>query len=312
MIRHALIAALLSLAPAALAQQSYQPPRTPDGRPDFQGNWITPWTTTLERGADVKTLTVSLEDGEKLRASFVNRLNEGDPLGATYVWDLAGPLTIGGEIRSSFIVDPPDGRLPYTEEGRTRRAKLQTILGADGAEQRSFTERCLMAGSGYAPFLTIPASNLRQIVQTRDHLLFFTESFGQLRIVPLDGGLGPALPRGGSSKAHWDADTLVIETTGFLETDRFRIAPQSTFAISPATRITERLTRTGADEILYRFTVEDPSLYTRAWTAESALKRTDSRVFEWACHEANYSLTNILRGARMEEQHKAGKSRVEP
>ena len=307
MIRQAVLAALL--VGAAGAQAPAAVPRTTDGKPDFHGNWITPWTTTLERGAEFTTLVISPEQGEKFRASFIDRLNQGDPLGATFVWDLGGPLTVRGEVRSSFIVDPPDGKLPYTEEGRKRRAAFRSFSGADDAEQRMLTERCLMAGSGYAPFLTIPASNLRQIVQTGDHIVFLTESFGQLRLVPLDGRTGPVIPRGGVSKGRWEDDTLVIETAGVQQTDGFRVAALSPFAISPATRITERFSFIGPDEILYRFTVEDAALYTRPWTGESALRRSRQRVFEWACHEGNYSLANILRAERVAEERAARKAK---
>ena len=294
--------AVLALALAGEVFAQTPIPRTPDGKPDFHGNWITPWTTTLERGPEFKALAISAEEGERLRVSFIDRLQQNDPLGATYIWDLAGPVTVRGEVRSSIVVDPADGRLPYTPEGRARRAKFQPFTGADDVEQRALNERCLMAGSGYAPFLPIPASNLRQIVQTRDHVVFFTESFGQLRLVPLDGRAGPTIPRGGASKGWWDGDTLVVETGSFPESEGWRIAPLSTFAISPATRITERLTLTAPGEMLYRFTVEDASVYTRPWTGELTLKRSGDRVFEWACHEGNYALGNILRGARVTEE----------
>jgi hypothetical protein len=298
--------ALTVFAGEALAQASSANPRMPDGRPDFHGVWTMPWTTTLERDPGFPALTISAEQGAKLVESFISRLHENDPLGATYIWDLDGPVRVNGEIRSSLIIDPPDGRLPYTPEGRARRAAFRPSTGEDNIEQRALNERCLMAGSGYAPFLTIPASNIRQVVQTRDHIVFFTESFGQLRLIPLDGRSGPSIPRGGSSKGRWDGETLVVETSGFPETDRIRFAPLSTFAISPATRIIERFTFQSSDEILYRFTVDDSSLYTRPWTAESVLKRSSDRVFEWACHEGNYGLANILRGARVTEERMAG------
>jgi hypothetical protein len=288
----------LALAPLAGAQPI---PRASDGRPDFSGNWISPWTTTLERGPASTTLVISAEEGAKLKDAFISGLHQTDPLGASFIWDLTGPVQVRGETRSSLIVDPPDGKLPYTAEGRARRAAFRPMAGEEDPEQRSLTERCLMAGSGYAPFMSIPASNLRQVVQTRDHVLFFTESFGQLRIVPLDGRSGPVIPRGGASKGRWEGDTLVIETAGIGETDRFRVAPLSTFGISPATRITERFSYAGPDEIHYAFTVEDPLIYTRPWAAELTLKRSSGRVFEWACHEGNYSLANILRGARVAE-----------
>lgn len=289
-------------AAAAATAQTYQPPRTQDGRPDLQGVWVSRWTTPLERPAEWTTLILAPDEGAKLHASFLARLGATDPLAPEYAWDLTGPLTIDGMPRSSLLVDPVDGRLPLTEDGRARRAVFRPFTGEDGPEQRGLNERCLMAGNGYAPFLSIPAANIRQIVQTRDTVLFHTESFNQLRIIPLDGRAGPVIPRGGSSTGHWEGDVLVVETGGFFGTDRFRVSPLSTFPISPATRITERFVRTSADEISYRFTVEDVGLYTRAWTAESLLKRTDDPMFEWACHEGNYGLANILRGARVMEQ----------
>jgi hypothetical protein len=296
-IRAALLALLTVGAASAQAI-----PRTADGKPDFHGNWATPWTTTLERAPEFTTLVISPAEGEKFRASFIGRLEQNDPLGATHSWDFDGPLTIRGEVRSSFVVDPPDGRLPYTEEGRTRRAAFRSFTGADDVEQRMLTERCLMAGSGYAPFMPIVASNLRQIVQTRDHIVFLTESFDQLRIVPMDGRTGPVIPRGGASAGRWEGDTLVIETGNIQKGENFRVAPLSTFAVSPGTRITERFSLVGPDEVLYRFTVEDAALYTRPWTGESLLKRSKHRVYEWGCHEGNYGLANILRGQRVVEE----------
>jgi hypothetical protein len=312
MIRQALLAAFL--AGSAQAQAAYQPPRTPDGRPDLQGVWTSRWTTPLERRPDWKTLVISADEGRKLHASTLAGLSATDPLGPEYSWDLSGPLTINGDVRSSLLVDPADGRLPLTEAGEARRTAFRSFVGEDGPEQRPLNERCLMAGNGYAPFLSIPAANIRRIVQTRDTMLFHTESFNQLRIIPLDGRLGPVIPRGGSSKGHWDGDTLVVETSGFPENDAFRSAPLSTFPISPGARITERFVRVGPDEISYRFTVEDSTLYSRAWSAESLLRRTDEPMFEWACHEGNYGLANILRGARVVEERaaKAAKKKGKP
>jgi hypothetical protein len=290
---------------SASAQAPYQPPLASDGRPDLQGNWTTRWTTPLERPADYTALIVSAEEGARLHRAHLARLSSTDPLGPEYAWDLSGPLVIGGETRSSLIVDPPDGRLPVTAEGSARRSAFVRFSSADDPEARGLNERCLMAGSGYAPFLTIPASNIRRIVQTRDAVVMHTESFSQLRIIPVHGLKGPAIPRGGSSAGRWEGDTLVVETAGFLASDGARISPGSTFPISPQTQISERFTRTGADEISYRFTVEDATLYSQAWTAESLLKRTDDPMFEWACHEGNYGLANILRGARVVEKRDA-------
>jgi hypothetical protein len=300
--RTAALVLWLALAVPAAAQPVYSPSRTPDGHPDFQGVWGTRWTTPLERMPDFKTLVIAPEQGAALHRGILARLDSGDPLGTTYSWDFTGPLMIRGDARSSVLVDPPDGKLPYTEEGRARRKAFAPYTGDEGPESRALNERCLMAGSGYAPFLAIPAGNIRQIVQTRDSVVIHTETFNQLRLIPLDGRSGPVIPRGGSSIGHWDGETLVVETSGYLETDRFRIAPLSTFAISPKTKIIERFRMIGPDEILYRFTVEDPTLYARAWTGETLMKRTGDRMFEFACHEGNYGLAGILAGARETER----------
>ena len=294
---------VLWLAAAMVAMaQPYQPPRARDGHPDLQGVWVSRWTTPLERPAEWTALVLAPDEGAKLHAATLARLGATDPLGPEYAWDLTGPLVIDGKPRSSLLIDPVDGKLPLSEDGRARRAGFRSFTGVDGPEQRGLNERCLMAGNGYAPFLSIPAANIRLIVQTTDTVLFHTEAFNQLRIIPLDGRVGPVIPRGGSSSGHWEGDVLVVETSGFLDTDRFRFSPLSTFPISRLTRITERFERISADEISYSFMVEDVGLYTRAWTAKSMLKRSDDPMFEWACHEGNYGLANILRGARVGEE----------
>jgi hypothetical protein len=299
------LAAVLSLP--AYAQGGI--PRTPEGRPDLQGIWTTRWTTPLERMPDWKTLVISPAEGEALTRAFHARLNAANPMGVP-ARDLVGALVVRGEVRSSLIVDPSDGRLPLSEEGRTRRSQTPPngVTGADGPEQRSLTERCLMSGNGFAPFLTQPANNIRQVVQTRTHVIFFTESYNQLRIVPLDGTAGPGIPRGGSSKGSWNGDTLVVETTRFPSGDRLRNAGAGiTFPISSDTRITERFTLTGADEILYSFTIEDSALYTKAWTAETVMARSREKIFEFACHEGDYSMIGILGGARADERRATGR-----
>jgi hypothetical protein len=297
----------MALTPCASAQASGEIFRTAEGKPDFHGVWTTRWTTPLERMPTWKTLVISPEEGEALRSAFLARLDAANPMGVR-ARDLTGPLVVRGETRSSLIVDPPDGRLPLTEEGRARRSQTPSngVTGADGPEQRSLTERCLMSGNGYAPFLTQPANNIRQVVQTRTHVIIFTESYSQLRIIPLGGAAGPQLPRGGSSKGRWEGDTLVVETGAFPADDRIRNAGAGiTFPISPRTRMTERFTFIGVDQILYRFTIEDPALYSQAWTGETLMTRSQEQMFEFACHEGDYSMAGILAGARVDERRKA-------
>ena len=302
-------AACLAMALPLFAQA--QLPRTPDGKPDLQGTWTTRWTTPLERMPDWKTLVITKAEGEALTRAFHARLDAANPMGVP-ARDLAGALVVRGETRSSLIVDPADGHLPLSEEGRARRSRTAPngVTGVDGPEQRSLTERCLMSGNGFAPILTQPASNIRQIVQTGAHVVILTESYNQLRIIPLDGSTGPQIPRGGSSKGSWNGDALVVETTRFEPGDGIRNAGAGiTFPISPNTRITERFTPTGPDEILYRFTIEDPALYTQAWSAETVMARSNEKIYDYSCHEGDYSMAGILAGARADERRRnaAGK-----
>lgn len=307
-MRAVIVALAVCLACSAEAQTAYSPARTPDGRVDFQGYWANQWTTTLERPPGTEGLSIDRAEAQRRHEAFLARMASTDPLGATADWDFVGPLVIRGEARTSLLIDPADGRIPYSEAGRAIRGRFTTpFSGVDDPEQRSMTERCLMGGSGYAPFLAIPASNLRQIVQTPDTILFHTESFAQLRIIPMDGRKGPMIPRGGSSRGHWEGDTLIVETGDYPVGDKFRVSPGSTFPISPATWITERFTLMGPDQMLYRFTVKDADLYARPWTAETLMVRLKGvRIFEDACHAGNHSLAGILAGARAVER-RAGK-----
>jgi hypothetical protein len=299
-------AASLVLLSAALASaspsfaQAYTPPRTPDGRPDFQGTWTSGWITPLERPPEANSLVLQSEDARRVYAAVFERMDAFDPFGPNDNWDLDSLAVVRGQTRSSLIVDPPDGRIPFSDEGKKRRAALPPPAGVDGPEQRPRNERCLVDANSIAPFLTLPAGNIRQIVQTPGSFLIHTESFSQLRIVPTSGQRAVNGTRG-----WWEGDTLVIETAGFAPTDRFRFTRLLAFVLAPGTRITERLTRIAEDEILYSFTVEDALLYTRPWTAEMSLRKTDAHIYEWGCQEANYGLANILRGARVVEERAA-------
>jgi hypothetical protein len=305
-VRQAFICVAACLTMAQLVPAYAQLPRTADGQPDFHGVWVTRWTTPLERMAGWETLAITPAEGEALTRAFHACLDAANPMGVP-ARDLVGALTVRGEVRSSLIVDPADGRLPLTGEGLARRSRTPPngVTGLDGPEQRSLTERCLMSGNGYAPFLIQPANNIRQVVQTPTHIVMFTESYYQLRIIPLEGSSGPQLPRGGSSKGGWDGDTLVVETTNFQPGDTLRNAGAGiTFPIAPQTRIIERFSHISPDEILYRFTVDDPVLYAQAWTAETVMARSAEAMFEFACHEGDYSLAGILAGARADERRK--------
>lgn len=290
------------LAPGALAQDY---PRTSDGKPDFQGVWSSAWLTPLERPPQATSLILSPSEAEALFQTLWAERDARDPLGPLESIDVRSLVIVDGRARSSLIVDPADGKLPLTAAARARRGP-PPLPGLDGPEQRPPPERCNVTSNAVAPLFVLPAGNMRQIVQTPDHFMALAETYGIARVIPLkDGVPAPAA----SGRGRWEGDTLVIETSGFAETDRIRVAPYANFPISPRSKIVERFQRTSRDEILYSFTVEDSALYTAPWTAEMSLLRSDEKIYEWACHEGNYAMSNMLRGARLEEQRAAAKDK---
>jgi hypothetical protein len=274
--------------------------RTSDDHPDLQGVWTQRWITPLERLPDVPDLKIEAADEAAFKARMMALYKAGDPLQAQDDYDPLEVLKVRGELRSSLIVDPADGRLPYTDEGKARRAAWlpNRQRGADHPEQRGDNERCIGISSAYVPYLTAPVANIRQIVQTKDHVVIYTEHYIITRIIPFGDQPATLNDRHGRAKARWDGDTLVVETTGFRPDDTTRFVPMSVLMISPGTKITEQFVPLGPDEILYRFTVEDPLLYTRPWSAETIMSRSSDRMLEYACHEGNHGLANILSGGR--------------
>lgn len=308
------LGALLSvtfLIPRQLSGQAA--PRTPDGRPDLQGTWNFSSLTPLERPAqfaDRAALT------EKEAAEFEREIldrNNADRRRSTPEADVAqayndawydrGTKTsaAGGRHLTSLIVDPPDGKIPgFTSEGQARtaaRAEKRRQRGpADGPEDRSLAERCLMFNAG-PPMLPGPYNNNVQIVQTREYIVIANEMIHDTRIVPLDGR--PHLPSGvrrwqGDPRGHWEGDTLVVDTTNFSNRTNFRGADENLHLV-------ERFRRDGLDGLDYTFTIDDPTMFSRPWTVALPLSLSEGRIYEYACHEANYAMVGILRGARAQE-----------
>jgi hypothetical protein len=211
---------------------------------------------------------------------------------------------IGGRARTSWIIDPPDGRLPFSPAGLAALQRAQAAARRpDAPETRPAAERCLMGlgGTSLPPMMNGSYANLLQIVQTPTAVVIVPEMHVGPRIVPLAAGPsepGPAWS--GHSRGRWEGGTLVVETQGFHPGAAWR-APSRLY-ISPAGKVTERFTRVGPDEILYAFTVDDPATYTQAWRGEMPLRRTTAAMFEFACHEGNYSLSGILAGGREEDR----------
>jgi hypothetical protein len=212
-------------------------------------------------------------------------------------WD-RGTKVVGSR-RTSLVVDPPDGRIPpLTPEARARIEKFEAARErpAEGPEDRSVGERCLLGFNAGPPIVPGGYNMNVQIVQTPAYVMIMNEMVHTARIVPLDGRPSPGLPQWvGSSRGRWEGDTLVVETRGFKGETSFR-------GSSPNLHLIERFTRTDPETLLYEFTVNDSTTWTRPWTAQVPMRKTEDQIFEYACHEANYGMTNLLTGARAVEK----------
>ena len=300
--------ALSSAAPFAQARKPALP-RTPDGHVDLQGIWDFRSATALERparfaGREFMTPDeVAAYEKEALEREDGRPPDDGRTEQSVHpVWWLDYGKTVVGSRRTSLIVDPPDGKIPpLTPEAQKRnaerRAAARTHGPADSYENRSLQERCITRG---LPEVTLPGpyNNNLQIVQTPAYVMLQTEMIHDARIVPMDGRPhSDARLRSwmGDSRGRWEGDTLVIDTTNFGDRTSFR-------GSSANLHLVERLTRLDGDTIEYRFTVDDPTTWTRAWTVSYPIVRTEGPIYEFACHEGNYGLRDILTGARYEEK----------
>ena len=300
-VRMGVVLTILLMPAFGYAQSGvYKVPRTEHGHPDFQGVWGTAFLTPLERPDDVTALIVSPAQAEKLVAAIRSkRPAVTDP--DVQLDDVRTLAKVKGEFRTSVIVDPPDGQMPFTQAGNELANKViaRDEGQFDDPEQRPLAERCL-ENMGYAPIRTLAVFLPRQIVQTRDYVLIMAEDSVGLRLIHLRDTPHPDVLRSveGFSRGRWDRDTLVVETTQFLTGDPARSVAGRPLLLSPRTKITEWFTRVSATELLYRFTVADEELYSRPFSGEFSLTWHDGPTYEYACHEANYSLPNILRGGQ--------------
>lgn len=299
----------MSLAGASLAA----PPERPHGpaTASLEGLWTNVTVTPLERPAafDGPTTTEALAKAYEASNPQAFSTAEIDEVGGRQSewWEYGGPMVrVGGQVHTAMIVDPADGRLPYTAKGRALMEKgvKSRLSSFDNPEDRTGTERCLMGGSSSngVPMLPHWDNSHYQIVQTPDYVAIRIESGRDPRIIRLKTAshLPPSMrPWMGDSVGHWEGGTLVVETTNFNPGEAYK-SPQPLY-ISKDARVTERFTRTSATEILYGFTVEDPAVYTRPWRGELVFRATKGPLFEFACHEGNYSLPGVLAGARHDE-----------
>jgi hypothetical protein len=298
-------------APSKPASKSSWTARTPDGQPDLQGYWTNASFTPLERPAEFASKEFFTP--EEAAAYEKTRVDAflGQPADNVHyddaIWQTETYKKGVSGLRTSLITDPRDGRIPsLTPEARKRAADRAARRGNpyDAAENASNLERCLTWGADIPPHLpAVYYSNL-QILQGAGYVVVMTETIHSARIIPLDGRphLGRNLrPWAGDSRGHWEGNTLVVDTTNYSDKIGFRGAGANLHT-------TERFTRVDADTIRYEFTVDDPTTWTRPWSAEIPMKKMQGPLFEYACTEGNYGLANILRGARAQDPKPAAKS----
>jgi len=308
----ALVAALVFTPMIATAQatDTASAPQTSWGDPDLGGVWDYSSITPMQRRqdlADQEFLTeeqaAALEQGAVDRdraaaAAPVQRSVAGDAAGAnshSWVWGLDFGTKVVADRRTSRIIDPPNGRFPeMTEAGKAdaaRRRGFGAILPADDYVDLGQGDRCLALHG--LPLSPLPYNNLVQLFQTPDHFVIYAEAFRTWSIVPIDDRPhGVLRQKTGDARAHWEGDTLVVETTLFSN----RL--QQVSAGPDIRRLVERFTRESDDLIRYEHTVDDPIRWTDTWTAAISLRQTPGPVYEVACHEGNSAIENILRGAR--------------
>jgi hypothetical protein len=302
-----LVILIILVAPVPVRAQT----TTPWGDPDLQGIWTNQTPTPLERPKPLAGKTFfTREEAVEFEKTALERLLK---LAAREV-PLSGELsgiwleTQTGKVvasrRTSLVVDPPNGQIPYTPEGKKRWDAVPTLerqiavgpLAANGPEDRTNAERCLTTDGLFLP--NPFANNHHHIFQTREYVAILTEMMHEVRIIPLDQRphVSPSIRQWlGDSRGWWEGQTLVVETTNFNDKKLFRGATENV-------RLVERFTRLDANTVNYRLTVTDAATFAGPWTLENDLRKANGLLYEVACHEGNYGLVGILAGARAEEK----------
>ena len=318
------VIALVSLSAAPVVGQTRTTadiPRAPDGRPALSGVWDFRTVTPLERPSELADKEFFTEEeaaafaSQRVRESnvdlnrattarkVVNGTIETRDLALAYneFWWDRGTKVVATR-RTSLVIDPPDGRIPaLTADAQRRqaaRAGLRERL-AEGPEDRSLSERCIMGFNAGPPMTPAGYNQNVQIFQTSDYVVLLNEMVHAARIVPLDGRPHGTLAQWkGDSRGWWEGKTLVVETTNFLRETSFRNSTANLHLV-------ERFTRVDPNTLVYSFTVDDPTTWTKPWTAEIPMRKSDAPLFEYACHEGNYGMEGTLRGARAIENEAA-------
>jgi len=333
-----ILAVALALAAPAIAAPAPAAPRTADGHSDLSGVWSNASITKLTRSPSVGKLVLTPDEAKKLATSdpMVHRKAAdaapidaaqgapavGDPGGYNAFWLDAGSAygEVKGEYRTSWLVDPADGQLPLSEAGKklVAQARTRTRLAETPTDPESFDpwDRCIIGsrGSGGPGMLNNIYNSNYQIVQTPGAIVIVSEMIHDARTIPLFKTKAAAQAAHGSPAlqlwlgdpvAWWEGATLVIETVN-VNAEQGRAGP---LFLTPKAKVTERLTRASAKQIFYEFTVEDPVYYTRPWRAEMSLNAIPGPVYEYACHEGNYALVDIMQGQRAAETQSGGSAK---
>jgi len=309
-MRLSILVALIVLAAASVAAQSKKTavPRTADGRPDLQGLWDFAQLTPLERPGDFAGKeSVTEEEAEEFARKRIETTHKDKRDGGAaadverayndFWWDFGTRIA----KQTSLVVDPPDGRIPALTDAAKQRAE-QRRNRYDDIEDRPLAERCILGFNSGPPMVPSAYNNNVQIVQTRNNVVIVNEMIHSARVVDLSGR--PHAPKEmrfltGDSIGRWEGDTLVVDTTNFSKDGGFRGA-------TTKLHLVERFTRVDKDTLRYEFTVDDPDTWTKKWRASIPMTRSDNLMFEYACHEGNYGLEGVLKGARY--QDKQGKT----
>ena len=327
-----------------VAAKPYTLPRTPDGHPDLEGTYDLATLTPLERPNGMNAVLTDdeakrIEKDVAARAQAAGRAispeRSAPPKGGDGSTGPAGGVggynnfwldpgsaytVVDGQKRTSIVIDPPDGKVPpltaaararlgariarpTSDTTESRDPGLEPPGSYDDPELRPLGERCILGFGSTSGPPALPDyfyNNLHQIVQTPDNIMILTEMVHDARIIRMNAQHLPKTIRKwmGDSVGHWEGDTLVVDTTNFTDKTRFRGATEEM-------RVVERFTRVAPNALLYQFTIDDPATWARPWTGEYTWPATNEHIYEYACHEANYALENILRGARLREREQA-------
>ena len=312
-------ALLMVVAAAALvsAQKKWVLAHLGDGQPDFQGYWTNSTYTPLERDRELGTKEFFTPEEAvayaKKRAEIENNQPKDNIHYDDRIWQDEKYAKVVSRDRTSIVFDPPDGRLPELTPAAkaivAARAEYNRTHGpSDEASSRSLGERCISWGNEGPPRLGSTYQANLQIIQTPGRFVVRQEIMNGIRIIPVDGS--PHVAKNvrllhGDGRGRWEGDTLVVETTNFSDRTPFRGPPatarQDIFS-GREMRVTERFTRIDADTIIYKFTVDDPGTWVKPWSGEMVMRKMEGPLYEYACHEGNYGLANILSAARVEER----------